>query len=135
MIKKSWLVPEEGNRSKLVVVKSNFRPLNALEVPIDPITSLPEDERWLQIENVEVSKGNFKNIVTVNKKLKSEFQSQDLAERKKQNDRKNSRKNKMKEISKRSKSFDKSQILGLEQIRNQLDDIMEILKENGLLGG
>lgn len=127
---KYWVVPAEHDNSKLVTIGSSVRPRNAIALaPLDPLTNKPEDERWVQIENIEDEFGQMRKVATVNAALKEQLVEADSKASEARDAQRANQKKKMKAVKKKLKEFDKHRVVGLEQVQDQLDAIVEFLKD------
>lgn len=84
MSTKYWVVKLADNT--LHTIGHSKRPkqaeyLEVVEAPIDQITGEPERGEWLQLEDLEVSPGEFERIATVNQMLKNTILAQEAADK------------------------------------------------------
>ncbi len=72
-----YLLGDKQDRSTWRVEARNHVARHSLgEVPIDPLTGLPEDIAWLQIESVQQPDDSFRDEITVDAALKAQIQAQ-----------------------------------------------------------
>jgi len=87
-----------------------------------------EDPAWLQIEQVDDGQGTMVDTVTVDAALKAQVQQQRLDAQLARETASMGRKKKRKKLRKKMRDFDKTELVGLEQLQDQIDDIVKFLE-------
>lgn len=125
-MQQKWLIKLSG--TKYVIVESNKKPVQPSYLNVIPLPNEmeSEDERWLQIEQIDID-GVMTDVVTVNETLKTTIQQQDLdndlakqAEQQAKDDEKNAIKDKADNTKDRK-------IDNFVDLKNEIQNIYDVL--------
>jgi len=122
---KQYAVIEDGQIKE--IIRSNVKRPNYFQ--IDNTFEKFHKKEWLQLESIEQDDGSFKQVVTVNSALKKEMKDQEKIDKDALKALEDIKKDELNTVKNKIKDFDKSRLVGLEQIQDTLDSIVKFLKD------
>lgn len=125
-----WVVYDPNDLSVLGIVGKNKMPKNSVPAIYDNLTDEIEDARWLQIEEVDDGYGTMVKVATVDAALKSTIQAQDISDQAANDAAKATKMAEKIASCDKMRAFDKESVVGLAEIQEKLDNIVEFLEKH-----
>ena len=127
---KMWVVPSNEPGKSYAVVGATKEPKNSLgEALWDELNQEWEDGDWLQIEKVDDGEGNMVDTITVNQSEKDRVKADRQAKEDAAAAEGARKKDKLKAIYKKMRQARKDDIQNLEDVRQRIDDLTQIVVE------
>lgn len=128
-MKKAYVIKDLNDPTKLKVEYRNKPPIGGIPAPIDPLTGLPEEGTWLQLEDIErpSEPGVYDRVVTVNETLKNNILGQRAADKLANELEDENKLNEIKSLKATLKNLKKADLTNAESIKQAIVNINDFL--------
>jgi len=129
-MEKKYIVRDKNNN--LHLIGSSYKPKNYVaEAPMDELTSIYEDPKWLKVVSIVDEFGNESEGIEVDLELKASIQAQDLQNKLEIEAANAIIEQKDRDLKLKLKNLNPDQILNMADIRDAIGSILEHINKQG----